>query len=184
MVLHVLGICWIPAWGSQPQVLRLFTTVPHVPPSWCRYHFRLPHHHYILLVHFVHHHNSRLVHHHLFLRLYLEVLQDLSSHFPPPLEVCPILNSEFRVQTWQRCCCTPLGCDASWMLYLLASYSLWLLCAGLSQGLLCSACILRSLIDPSFFRSCAHSLLSCCHDRGLLAVFQSSCFQPLYDFLI
>lgn len=37
---------------------------------------------------------------------------------------------------------------------------------------------------PASFASCAHSLLSCCHDRGLLAVFQSSCFQPLYDFLI
>lgn len=54
---------------------------------------------------------------------------------------------------------TWLWCNT--MPYLRASYSLCLLCAGLSQGLLGSTCILPGVIDPSLYRSRAQSLFSC-----------------------
>lgn len=140
--------------------------------------------HFSLCVHFVHHYNVWLVRTRVFLRLYLESLQDLSRVILHHLRHCVPLwrvsspNSTntllyTKPTTWLWCNTMP---------HLWASYSLCLLCAGLSQGLLDSTCILCGVIDLSLYRSRAQSLFLCEHFQGLLVLFQSSHFQPLVGY--
>lgn len=108
----------------------------------------------------------------------------MSNWLPSPTSpsLCFNLTAEFSVQTWWRYSSTLyqlLDCNVLCMLYLLASYTL-LLCPGLSQGLLCIACTLDHLVAPRPYQYC--TLLLCCYDRWICAVFQPSLFQPWLEF--
>lgn len=91
-------------------------------------------------------------------------------------------------QMWYTHSCTLcqlLDCEVWFKLYMPESYTL-LLCAGLSQGIPCKACIL----DPAsialvLLSSCScEYLLLCSRDQCLCPVFQSNLFWPLvYDWL-